>query len=555
MIALTLRDTLRLVAMAFLLSATWVLVSCSRADLTAEEANVRHPAVAGQFYPADRRTLSRDIEEMLEAAPPAVAGRVVRGIIAPHAGYQFSGQVAAAAFKCLEGSRVRRVVLLGPTHRVGFSGVAAASFSAYRTPLGDVELDRELIDELVRSDGFREYDQAHLFEHSLEVEVPFLQKVLGEFLLVPLVVGSIDPGEYDTIGAAIRRYLDDQTVIVASSDFTHYGARFGYVPFRDDVRQNLRKLNSEAFEHIIALDVDGFLKYLDETGNSICGARPIAILMAALANQEVTGKLVDYYASGDVTGDWSDCVCYASIVFTAEAPSPDRLKQKAEEVPALEDEDTQASGELAMAGVGAESSEEGVGVCLSDDEKRTLLALARDAVETFVRSGEKIDPYGSKYRITDRLKQDRGAFVTLKIAGNLRGCIGYIEGVGPLCEAVRDNAINAAARDPRFSPVEPAELGRIEIEVSAMTPLVKVADVDEIEVGRHGLVIEKGFYKGLLLPQVATEWGWDREEFLQHTCRKAGLPPDAWKTGATIYRFEAEVFSEQSMGIHNQAGR
>jgi len=541
------------IILAVLLSAAGLWVSCSRLGLTTEEANVREPAVAGQFYPGNKVTLSQDIDEMLAQVDSTGPDEPVRGIIAPHAGYEFSGKAAASAFKWLAGSKVRRVILLGPSHRESFSGVAVPSFSAYRTPLGDVPLDRDLLAALAGKPGFKENDQAHRSEHSLEVELPFLQKVLGDFLLAPLVVGWASEADCAQIAETIREYADDETVIVASSDFTHYGASFGYMPFRDNIRQNLKKLNDQALERILALDFDGFNEHVNKTGNTICGARPISILLAVLGKTGATGHLVDYYTSGDVTGDWSHCVCYASIVFTSPTLSGGGSDEEAAAVVDMEDEETQAEADLAMAGAVADSYDDS-GAGLSDSDKRTLLAIARDALVAFVDNGEKTDPRSGGYTITGRLEEKRGAFVTLKVSGQLRGCIGYIEGVGSLCDAVRDNAINAAARDPRFPRVQPSELDGIEIEISAMTPLEKVTDPGDIKVGRDGLVIEKGLAKGLLLPQVPVEWGWDRLEFLEHTCRKAGLPADAWKSGATLYRFEAEVFSEASMGIRNPAG-
>jgi len=181
---------------------------------------------------------------------------------------------------------------------------------------------------------------------------------------------------------------------------------------------------------------------------------------------------------------------------------------------------------------------------LNEEQKRRLIDIARQAVTAAVAR----DPAPNLATDDADLREPRGAFVTLKKAGQLRGCIGYIEPHAPLIEAVADNAESAALRDPRFTPVTPEELPDISIEISALTPLESVEDVEEIEVGRHGLVISRGPNRGLLLPQVPVEWGWDREEFLEHTCLKAGLPPEAWKqNGTELLRFEAEVFCEEEL--------
>jgi len=186
----------------------------------------------------------------------------------------------------------------------------------------------------------------------------------------------------------------------------------------------------------------------------------------------------------------------------------------------------------------------GEGDLLTDSEKSTLLKLARASLEAAIYKGQEPDLAG--FELTEALKEKRGAFVTLQEQGELRGCIGYVEARVPLWQAVMENAVNAAVHDPRFPTVTAAEVPKIKIEISAMSPLERTTDVSKIEVGKHGIMLSRGMYRGLLLPQVATEYGWNREEFLQHTCLKAGLPSDAWKDPATkIEIFSAEVFHEE----------
>jgi len=292
---------------------------------------------------------------------------------------------------------------------------------------------------------------------------------------------------------------------VVSSDFTHYGRDFGYVPFQTDIKENLAKLDGDAVAHILAKDTAGFEKYLAKTGATICGRVPIRVMLRILPPDAV-GKQLTYYTSGDVTGVWSSCVSYVSLVFCVPEKAP--------------------------AGTG-----------LSTAEQEALLNLARTTLTRLVTERKATTVADAGMALTPRLREKRGVFVTLKRDGALRGCIGYVVGTKPLCEAVIDNTVNAATRDPRFQAVTADELAGLHIEISVMSPLVPVSDPQTIQVGTHGLLIRRGLRRGLLLPQVATEQGWDRTRFLVGVCRKAGLPADAWKS-ADLFSFTAQVFGE-----------
>jgi len=276
---------------------------------------VRKSPIAGSWYPGDKEKLKDLVQELLKKAKlPELKGRPI-GIISPHAGIQFSGQGAAYGYKALKGKKIKRVILLGPSHYTFFKGLATSGVDFYETPLGKIEVDRNISDALYKLPVFNGPRNAELQEHSLEMQLPFLQVVLEDFAIVPLVVGDISQRDYEEAAKALEKYLDDSTVVVASSDFTHYGGRFGYVPFRDNIKENLKKLDGGAIDKIIAKDFDGFLKYVDETGATICGARPIGIIMKMLPTS-AKGTLLNYYTSGDLLGDYTDTVSYASIVFT-----------------------------------------------------------------------------------------------------------------------------------------------------------------------------------------------------------------------------------------------
>ncbi len=294
-----------------------VFLICFCACAKAEEGKVRKSPIAGSWYPAGKAELQARVDELLgKARLPRLKGRPF-GLISPHAGIQYSGQAAAYGFKALQGLNIKRVILLGPSHRYPYQGLATSGVDFYETPLGKIKVDREISDALYNLPAFKGPRHAELPEHSLEMEIPFLQKVLGDFMLVPLVVGEMSRNDYEEAAEALKKHIDDSTLVVASSDFTHYGGRFGYVPFKDNIKENLKKLDGGAIDKITARDFDGFQKYLSQTGATICGARPIGILMKMLP-ADCRGTLLNYYTSGDLLGDYTDAVSYASIIFTKE---------------------------------------------------------------------------------------------------------------------------------------------------------------------------------------------------------------------------------------------
>lgn len=292
-----------------------VLCLCLSAE--AGEGNMRKSPIAGSWYPGNKERLQDLIQDLMKKAKlPELSGRPL-AVISPHAGIQYSGQAAAYGFKALQGKKIKRVLLLGPSHYTYMHGIATSGVDAYETPLGQVRVDRVISDALHALPLFQGPRNAEMPEHSLEMQLPFLQVVLGDFSLVPLVVGELAPQEYQQAADALIKYVDNSTVVVASSDFTHYGGRFGYVPFRDNVKKNLEKLDGDAITKIIAKDLNGFLQYLDTTGATICGCRPIGVLLKLLP-PDAQGTLLTYYTSGDLLNDFTDTVSYASILFTAE---------------------------------------------------------------------------------------------------------------------------------------------------------------------------------------------------------------------------------------------
>jgi len=467
---------------------------------------VRPAQFSGSWYPGDPAELAKTVDELLErAAPPSVSGKPI-AIISPHAGYRFSAANAASGYRYLKGLTYKRVFVLAFSHRDSgrYEGIDVPSeLTAYATPLGDVPIDREVCDRLLKSPGFVSDPSTAQGEHSLELQLPFLQRVLKEFKLVPLLVGRMSTSSYAEAAKAIIPFLDEDTLLVVSSDFTHFGPRFGYVPFSDDVPDKLRELADQAAEPILQCDFDGFAEHLAKTNDTICGRGPISLLLRTLSMHEGgRGVRAGFDTSGNMTGDWDNSVTYQSIVFTHRPGT------------------------------------------LGERERDELLKLARRTVTAHLNNQRL--PEVDKKALPAMLRADGACFVTLENHGDLRGCIGNMVADRPLYESVMDNAVSAC-QDRRFvmNPVTAAELDDLHVEISYLTPMKRVENTDEVVVGRHGLLMTLGHRRGVLLPQVASRRGWTREEFLSQTCRKAGLPTDAWKQPeAVIYSFEAEVFGE-----------
>jgi len=281
------------------------------------------PAVAGSWYPSDPEKLARQVEEMLDRVPEPSPSRPIRAVIEPHAGYVYSGPVAAFGFRRLKGETRKRVVLLGPSHYAGFAGATLPEAEAYRTPLGDVTIDAAAVATLARRPGYRVSDGPFGPEHSLESEIPFLQRVLQPgWRLVPVLIGAGSTAAHlDAVAEGLKTICDERTLLVVSSDFTHHGSAFHYAPFRQGVAEGVRRLDMGAIEHITAGNLRGFEDYVAETGATICGRAAIGVLLRTLPPGS-RGELAAYDTSGNITGDWSHTVSYASLVFPAAEPRP-----------------------------------------------------------------------------------------------------------------------------------------------------------------------------------------------------------------------------------------
>lgn len=476
--------------------------------------NVRPFLQTGPWYPADARQLQKMLDGFFAAAPAPAKTGTVRGIIAPHAGFAYSGQCAARAYRTLQRVEgVHRVILLGSSHHSGFYGACVSDHSAYATPLGTVPVDTGICLALAAKKLFRSDRTVMTAEHSLENQLPFLQSTLakGSFKIVPVIFGALEIKDYPAMAAAIAPYIDARTLVVASSDLTHYGKTFAYTPFREDVRERLTALDMGFIRTIENLAFEDYHRYHQKTGISACGIVPIGIMIKLLENRRLDCVLADYRKSGDLNNDYTTSVSYAALICS--------------------EKDMPASDPIG----------------LTAPEQDTLLQLARASLVTYLETEQRPQPEAERFSGFARLRENLGVFVTLRKKGELRGCIGSLVGREPLYRGVAANAVNAAVDDPRFPPLQKKELAEVTIEISVMTPLRPVRDHRSIRLGRDGVVIVDGGAQAVFLPQVAVETGWDLDRFLANLCLKAGLAPDAYRHSRTMQFlvFQAQVFSEK----------
>jgi AmmeMemoRadiSam system protein A len=496
-------------------------------EVAAPAIKVRQPAVAGLFYPKDKADLSRAIDAYLAAAKNEPLGGELKALVCPHAGYAYSGPVAAYGYRLLVGRDYQTVVVLAPSHYAALRAASVTGADVFRTPLGDVPIS-EKARPLAKLSPFAlepkafvqrpEWwqqascpapelgdDTADTWEHSDEVQVPFLQKTLKNFQLLPVVFGNVDPAK---AAAALVQILDDHTLIVASSDLSHY-----------DTYANAQKRDHRTVEAICALEADQIA--LDDA----CGAIPIQTLIYVAKQKGWKTRLLDYRNSGDTSGDKSHGVVgYAAIAFY---------------VPSV---------------AATENATSAPGITYSVDERRFLLELARKTVREVVATGKLPDV--NTTMLAPKFTAKKGCFVTLTERGALRGCIGHIVAQEPLIQAVVDNARNAALRDPRFPSVTADEVAQLEIEISVLTeplPLFFSSPKDllqKLQPGKDGVVLQIGGRGATYLPQVWEQIP-DKVEFLNSLAEKAGCEASAWRgPGVSVSIYHVESFKESDAGNH-----
>jgi len=461
------------------------------------------PGILGSrgWYPADAKKLAAMVDGFVAAAP-AVPGPAPVGLISPHAGYYYCGPVMGKVYRTIKGRKYDRVFILGVNHRAALDGVSVPHYTHYETPLGRVPVDvktaRKLREE---NDLFIDHPAAHREEHSIEIQLPFLQRTLSDFRIVPMIVACA-PFELKEVAAALSAVVGPNDLVIASSDNTHYGKSFGYVPFPNDakIEARLKALDMGAVDRMLEIDLEGFLAYREKTKITICGRRTVGTLLALLP-PDTQATLLGYATSGKKTGKWDNSVSYVGVLYTA---------------------------------------------ALTKEEQAFALSLARESMTRFVTSGERFDPVKAGWKIPDALTRTAGAFVTLTMNGRLRGCIGDIVPRRPLWKAIAARAISSAVEDSRFKRVTAVELPKIRIEISALTAPRPISDWKSIRIGKHGILLSfDGRRRSVYLPQVAPEQGWDLETMLSRLSRKGGLPEKAYLDPRMTFEvFTAQVFSE-----------
>ena len=446
---------------------------------------IRPAAVAGMFYPDDPIELKQTVTDLLAKAGAAESVRAPKALIVPHAGYIYSGPIAASAYARLADlrGRIRRVVLLGPTHRVYVRGLALPEAERFATPLGEVMLDRDGMWQLNGLPQVIRSAAAHQMEHSLEVQLPFLQQVLGDFQLLPLAVGEATAAEVAEVLEAV--WGGDETLIVISSDLSH---------FLPDALA--RKVDGGTVQAILAMN-----SHLNH--EQACGATPINGLLLAARKHGLHPVVLDVRNSSDTAGDRDRVVGYAAFAFAATSDAD----------------------------------------ALDSEKGATLLKLARSEIAS------KLGEPAAKPVKAVWLQEPGASFVTLTRQGELRGCIGTLEAHRPLGVDVRENAVAAAFRDPRFMPLTRGEFDDVRVEVSVLSPTEPLQVKDEsaalavLRPNIDGVVFEYGHYRSTFLPQV-----WEQlpkpAEFLAHLKRKAGLPVDFWADQVRLSRYTVSKWKE-----------
>lgn len=484
-----------------LLIGIFVMSSQAHADPT-----IKKPNVSGQFYPAAASEVNAFLDKAFTRAGNVPQNLPVEVLVSPHAGYVYSGWVAAYGYKAVSANTYTTIILIGPSHFHSYDGASIWPKGQFETPVGNISVDEPLAAQLMSLDSdLKDRPEVYTPEHSLEVQLPFIIRDFPKARIVPILMGNPDAGVCVNLAKALNAVIGNRkdVLVLISTDLSHYHP--------DNVA---RPMDTGTLKMVVDKDVKGFWEGIVSGRMEACGFTALATGMLYAQMRGLNGaQLLRYANSGDETGDMSRVVGYSSVIFYSSDSSS-----------------------------GSTSSIDG---SLTAAQKKRLIGIARATLDQFVRTG-KADKVVEQ---DARLNQTQGAFVTLMKHGQLRGCIGNIIGEKALSETVREMAIAASSQDPRFPAVTADELKDIDLEVSVLSVPRKISDpMTEIQLGVHGVIVTRGmFNRGVFLPQVAKETGMDFEHFMGELCsQKAGLPWDCWKDPkTTIEVFTAEVFGEK----------
>jgi AmmeMemoRadiSam system protein B/AmmeMemoRadiSam system protein A len=500
-------------ALKFAAVSTLIVFVVLSACGNSKPSDIRPAAVSGSFYPSNPQKLKLAVQKFLGDSPEISMEKPI-ALVVPHAGYIYSGQICADAYRQIMGHSYDVVVVLGTNHTTaGFSGISLGEYDFYRTPLGDIPIDETVVSALLNenSDCVRSRT-VHIGEHSIEIQLPFIQTLLPNARIVPAIICPPDYEMCLRFGRTLAKVLENRrALIVISSDLSHY-------PNYDDAV----RVDSLTLKTIADLDlsrISSLMRNLDAPGldTRACGEAGILAGIAAAKSLGATRAVVASYAnSGDaLIGDKSRVVGYGAVILSSGNSPNDTTALNRSMVPSKAEP-------------------------LQDSEKKILLQFARESVLRYLTTQTLPLPRN----FPSRMKYPQGAFVTLKKGGDLRGCIGHLMPDSELGLTVGAMALQAAFNDRRFAPVKLDELENLEIEISVLTPMTPISSPEEIVVGRDGVLLSKSGTSAVFLPQVAEENNWDRTEMLDNLCKKGGLPADCWEKEAQFQVFQADVFSE-----------
>ena len=479
---------------------------------------MRKPLIAGTWYPDNAQQIEGLFSPWTERPQRDMRPAA---LILPHAGYAYSGAIAAEACSRVDPRQYKKIVILAPSHTHAFAGaVSVEPAGEVETPFGPACFSAGLHEALASLPHATFIPEAHRREHSIDIQLPLLRRFFPQCEMGALITGDFIHARNTEVpckevARALNALFDRETLVVVSTDFTHYGKGFGFQPFTEDIPQNMEDLDRRAYEAFATGDPEIFRDFMRFTRTTVCGASAMLLLLEALP-RDARFTRIDYASSGLQTGDWSRCVGYTAAAVQADWDLPP---------------------EKAPAQQGAAS--------ISFRTGRLLPALARRQLRRqFSLPVNEPLPSLDAAMFTE-LQQKRAVFVTLNIRGRLRGCIGELLPMRPLWSSVVGRAVSAAFEDPRFPKLSREELDQVDIEVSVLTPPVPVASSSEIVLGRHGVILQKRGRQAVFLPQVAVEQRWDLETMLAHLSVKAGLSPDDWKEGCSFLVFTAQIFHER----------
>jgi AmmeMemoRadiSam system protein B/AmmeMemoRadiSam system protein A len=474
----------------------------------------RQPVAAGRFYSADKATLTKDLSQLFENCKKSPRNWNVRALITPHAGYVYSGKIAASAYSTIDRNAIfKNIFIIGSSHVMFFNGASVYNSGDFITPMGKIRVNREIANKLISENNVFDFPvTAHMQEHSLEVQLPFIQYYFkNEPLIVPIIIGTDNEKTVKKIAELLRPWFTPENLFVISSDFSHYP------PYKDAIvtdkatAAGIVSGNPQIFLNTLKRNSG---KQIPDLATSMCGwTSGLTLLYLAEGNNQLEIKLIDYCNSGDTPyGDKDRVVGYHAIALIEKKPNQ------------------------------GNKTESNIEFSFTKEETKQLFTIARNSIQSILFN--KTPDVPDEKSFPPKFMLPMGAFVTLKINGALRGCIGRFTSSAPLYEVVQASARSSAFEDPRFIPLSKEEYEKTDIEITVLGPLKKINNINEIILGKHGIYIKKDFRSGTMLPQVATENGWTVEEFLGFTSRdKAGLGWDGWKD-AELYIYEGVVLED-----------